>query len=83
MGKHTQAVRGDGFDHDAGGFSHIWIGSKKYPAHIIAAAPDMLEALKDAAYGIRYCYEHGIEEGMDWRKYVAAMDAAIAKAEGK
>ena len=52
-------------------------------APVIVAAPDMLAALKDAAYGIRYCYEHGIEDSMAWETYVSAMEAAIAKAEGR
>lgn len=45
-------------------------------ARLIAAAPDLLAALKDARREV-------IALGTPWQEKVAKIDAAIAKAEGK
>lgn len=48
-------------------------GKAKHDAHLIAAAPEMLEALEDVK---RYCEDHG-------RDYPASVWKAIAKARGE
>lgn len=50
-------------------------------AYVMAAGPDLLEALKEA-------YQHinggsGIKQGMEWKAMYDKIGAAIAKAEGE
>lgn len=52
-------------------------------ARLIAAAPDLLAALKDMREGWRYIREHHrYLYGVVWDRAEQAADAAIAKAEG-
>jgi hypothetical protein len=53
-------------------------------ARLIAAAPDLLEALKDMHSGWKYIREtHGDLYGVGWDRSQGKAEAAIAKAEGK
>lgn len=53
-------------------------------AHLIAAAPDLLDAAKDALAGWRYIrQQHGDLYGVGWDRVEAALTAAIAKATGQ
>lgn len=56
-------------------------------AHLISAAPDMYEALKEVAERLRNCATNIEEEYPIWagdlRKMAESADAALAKAEGK
>lgn len=52
-------------------------------ARLIAAAPDLLAALKDMASGWRYIRRvHGNLSGVGWDRAQSAAEAAIAAAEG-
>ena len=53
-------------------------------ACLIAAAPDLLAAARDALAGWRYLREnHGDLYGVGWGRVEDALRAAIAKAEGR
>ncbi len=53
-------------------------------AHLIAAAPDLLDALKDMHGGWKYIREtHGDLYGVGWDRAQKKAEAAIAKAEGR
>lgn len=55
-------------------------------ARLIAAAPDLLEALKDILSGWRYIRQDAAHQsiyGVGWDRAQQAAEAAIAKAEGK
>lgn len=52
----------------------------KADAHLIAAAPELLEALKEAQQHING--GSGIKQGMEWKAMYDKIRAAIAKAEG-
>lgn len=55
-------------------------------AHLIAAAPDLLDALKDMLSGWRYIRQDSAHQciyGVGWDRAQSAAEAAIAKAEGR
>lgn len=60
-----------------------WVPSNLADWHLIAAAPELLEALKDAASALRYIREaHGELYGVGFDRVETNSAAAIAKAEG-
>ena len=72
-----------------GGLDGIFDGGIMGPtstvnAHIIAAAPDLLEALKELDAIPRFVSEPYIEIPLkEWRELMDKVDAALAKAEGR
>jgi hypothetical protein len=67
-----------------GGSMRGYCGEKR--ARLIAAAPDLLEALKDILSGWRYIRQDAAHQsiyGVGWDRAQQAAEAAIAKAEGK
>lgn len=67
-----------------GGSMHGYCGKPK--ADLIAAAPDLLAALKDILSGWRYIRQdpaHLSIYGVGWDRAQKAAEAAIAKSEGK
>lgn len=55
-------------------------------AHLIASAPDLLEACKQSLIGLEYCFANHVLDALDKDAVIANMNqlkAAIAKAEGK
>ncbi len=77
----------DGFDPLAGEnvIGGAWTGPRAYAnARLIAAAPDLLEALEDALSGWHYIRTyHGDLYGVGWVRVENAATAAIAKAKGQ
>lgn len=56
----------------------------KANAHLIAAAPELLDAATDALAGWRYIRQHhGDLYGVGWDRVERLLQAAIAKAEGR
>jgi hypothetical protein len=59
-------------------------GDVEANAHLIAAAPELLDALKDMHGGWKYIREtHGDLYGVGWDRAQKKAEAAIAKAEGR
>jgi hypothetical protein len=60
-----------------------WAPDEEADWLLIAAAPELLEALKDMLAGWRYIREtHGDLYGVGWDRAQQKAEAAIAKAEG-
>lgn len=77
---HSQECFGRQGDHMIGplcGFAEI---ASESDTRLIAAAPDLLAALKDAVQTARNYYAMFHDE--TWKERLAKWDAAIAKAEG-
>jgi hypothetical protein len=76
-----------GYDENEGGFPNVcYINDMnrqaETDAHLIAAAPDLYEALKEARLQIEYL--HGkFQETSSGNNVLAKIDNALAKAEGK
>lgn len=52
-------------------------------ANLIAAAPDLLEAAKEALPNLRWAETHLDGNSLAWRELIAKFESLIAKAEGR
>lgn len=62
--------------------SEAWYDFEDADAHLLAAAPDLLEACKATLYGLRDMTTEQFERGEDC-KFRYMLEAAISKTEGK
>lgn len=79
-GESVVVVGGDASD-DLAGIRGATPEIRKSRARLIAAAPDLVEAAKDALSGWRYIRsQHGDLYGVGWDRVEAALSAALSKA---
>ncbi len=84
MAQRTSVVSEDGIGFFRANIADLDRKNKEYVAnaHLIAAAPNMYEALKTIAPNIRFMYEgHRDDAGLRYKYEL--LEQALAKAEGK